>query len=52
MSLYLGIDIGTSGVRTSVIDATGNEISSGIAGNLLRKDFNKRTSVSLAVDST
>lgn len=28
MSLYLGIDIGTSGVRTSVIDDTGTEIVS------------------------
>lgn len=28
MSLYLGIDIGTSGVRTSVIDDTGTEIAS------------------------
>ncbi len=27
MALYLGIDIGTSGVRTSVIDATGNEVA-------------------------
>lgn len=27
MALYLGIDIGTSGVRTSVIDAEGNEIA-------------------------
>ncbi len=28
MSLYLGIDIGTSGVRTSVIDRAGTEIAS------------------------
>ena len=28
MSLYLGIDIGTSGVRTSVIDGAGSEIAS------------------------
>ena len=28
MSLYLGIDVGTSGVRTSVIDKTGTEIAS------------------------
>ncbi|MGB1126201.1 MAG: FGGY-family carbohydrate kinase [Phycisphaeraceae bacterium] len=27
MKLYLGIDIGTSGVRTSVIDATGKEVA-------------------------
>lgn len=29
MALYLGIDIGTSGVRTSVIDDSGTEIASG-----------------------
>ncbi|MFT7641278.1 MAG: sugar (pentulose or hexulose) kinase [Pirellulaceae bacterium] len=28
MPLYLGIDVGTSGVRTAVIDAAGNEIAS------------------------
>lgn len=27
MALYLGIDVGTSGIRTSVIDAAGNEIA-------------------------
>lgn len=31
MSLFLGIDVGTSGVRSAVIDAAGNEIASASA---------------------
>ena len=31
MSLYLGIDVGTSGVRAAVVDAQGNAVSAGSA---------------------